>query len=60
MPVLHIHGERDGCIGLEMAEGMEMMCTGGFERVIVPDTGHFVHRERPDLVHRAVLEFLAG
>jgi pimeloyl-ACP methyl ester carboxylesterase len=56
---LYFHGARDGCVGPELLEGMEQLFPQGLETVIVPDAGHFVHQERPDLVNRRLLEFLA-
>jgi pimeloyl-ACP methyl ester carboxylesterase len=56
---LYFHGARDGCIGVELAEGMEAFFPAGLTKVIVPDAGHFVHQERPDAVNAALLEFLA-
>lgn len=56
---LYFHGARDGCVGVELLDGMEQLFPQGLETVIVPDAGHFVHQERPDLVNARLLEFLA-
>jgi pimeloyl-ACP methyl ester carboxylesterase len=56
---LYFHGARDGCIGAELADGMEQLFPQGLEAVVVPDAGHFVHQERPDAVNARLLEFLA-
>ena len=58
VPALYVHGERDGCIGVELVEGMEAMFPNGLERLVVPDAGHFVHQETPAVVSRALVEFL--
>lgn len=58
-PTLYFHGDRDGCVGAELADGMEQMFPHGLEKVIVPGAGHFVHQEKPDLVNAKLLEFLA-
>jgi pimeloyl-ACP methyl ester carboxylesterase len=59
VPSLYIHGAADGCIGLELADGMEIFFPAGLERLVVPEAGHFVHQERPDVVNAKLLEFLA-
>ena len=56
---LYFHGERDGCVGAELLDGMEQLFPQGLETVIVPEAGHFVHQERPEIVNRHLLEFLA-
>lgn len=58
VPTLYLHGARDGCIGVELADGMEALFPAGLRKVVVPDAGHFVHAERPDEVNQVVLDFL--
>ena len=58
VPTLYIHGRDDGCIGVELADGMERFFDNGLQKVIVDGAGHFVHQERPEEVNRAILEFL--
>lgn len=58
VPTLYLHGRRDGCIGAELAEGMEAYFERGLSKVIIEGAGHFVHQERPDEVNRRILEFL--
>ena len=60
VPTLYFHGRNDGCIGAEIAEGMEAFFDRGLEKVIVEDAGHFVHQERPEEVNRRILEFLGA
>jgi pimeloyl-ACP methyl ester carboxylesterase len=60
VPTLYFHGRNDGCIGAELAEGMEAFFDRGLEQVIVEDAGHFVHQERPEEVNRRILEFLGA
>lgn len=55
---LYIHGARDGCIGVDLADGMEALFPNGLRKVLIANAGHFVHAERPDEVNRIVLEFL--
>ena len=56
---LYFHGARDGCVGAELLDGMDQLFPQGLETVIVPEAGHFVHQERPEIVNRHLLEFLA-
>ena len=58
MPGLVLHGARDGCIGAELVPPMRDYFPAGLRVEIVPDAGHFVHQERPDVVNRLVLDFL--
>jgi pimeloyl-ACP methyl ester carboxylesterase len=58
VPTLYLHGARDGCIGVDLAEGMEALFPNGLRKVVIPDAGHFVHAEKPDEVNRILLEFL--
>jgi pimeloyl-ACP methyl ester carboxylesterase len=60
VPTLYLHGARDGCIGVELADGMEALFPSGFRTMVIPDAGHFVHEERPDDVNRLILEFLTS
>lgn len=55
---LYIHGRRDGCIGVEMAEGMAESFPRGLHPVYVDGAGHFAHLERPDVVNAQILQFL--
>lgn len=59
-PTLYLHGRTDGCMGIEVAEGARGLLTGAGSRMeVVDDAGHFLHLERPDLVNRLILDFLA-
>ncbi len=60
VPALYVHGERDGCVGVELTEGLEGAYTRGVEVLRIPDAGHFVHQERPEVVNEALLRFFAG
>jgi pimeloyl-ACP methyl ester carboxylesterase len=57
VPTLYFHGENDGCIGVELVEGMDSFFAGGLEKAILP-VGHFIHQEAPDEVNRRLLSFL--
>ena len=59
VPTLYLHGRNDGCIGAELAAGMEAYFEKGLRQEILDGAGHFVHQERPDEVNRLILEFLS-
>ena len=59
VPTLYLHGREDGCVGVEVSEGMEPLFSGRFRRVVLEGAGHFLHWEKPAEFNRAVLEFLA-
>ncbi|MEM1246981.1 MAG: alpha/beta hydrolase [Acidobacteriota bacterium] len=58
VPTLYLHGARDGCIGAELAEGMEALFTAGLTTHVLESAGHFLHQEEPETVTRALLAFL--
>lgn len=60
VPMLYLHGERDGCIGPEMAEGQEKHFSAMFEMVKLADAGHFLHLERPVEVNAAIVSWFDG
>ena len=49
VPTLYLHGQDDGCIGLSVSEGMEAQFTGGLRKVVVPQAGHFLQLEQPNV-----------
>ena len=57
-PTLLIWGEQDFALGKELTFGMENLFTGPFELRYVPDSGHWVQQERPDVVNHYMSEFL--
>lgn len=54
-PTQHLHGDRDGRVLPDMAEGQERFFRGRFVTFVVEGAGHFVHLERPDVVAERVL-----
>jgi len=57
VPTIYLHGERDGCIGPELAEGQERHFSAPFDMVTLADAGHFLHLERPAEVNGAILSW---
>ncbi|HEY2774354.1 MAG TPA: alpha/beta hydrolase [Candidatus Binatia bacterium] len=58
VPTLYLHGSNDGCMGLELCEGMEEAFPGGLEKTVIDGAGHFMHCEKPEQVNARVLEFI--
>ena len=54
---LAMHGTLDRPRRLECFEQMDCFFTGGLEKVVIPDTGHFLHLEAPDTVSTRIVEF---
>lgn len=57
VPTTYLHGESDGCVGPEIAEGQEEYFSALFEMVKLADAGHFLHLERPAEVNAAILRW---
>lgn len=57
VPTIHLHGERDGCVGPEMTEGQEKYFSALFDTMTLADAGHFLHLERPLEVNEAILRW---
>lgn len=58
-PHLYLHGEHDGCMGVEIAHmATQFMITPGSVVEIVEEAGHFLHLEQPKVVDRTIIDFL--
>ncbi|WXG47146.1 MAG: alpha/beta hydrolase [Candidatus Atabeyarchaeum deiterrae] len=57
-PTLVIWGENDAALDKSLTFGMEKYVDGPYEIKYIPDCGHWVQQEAPDLVNRYLLEFL--
>ncbi|WP_217183522.1 alpha/beta fold hydrolase [Streptomyces sp. AC495_CC817] len=58
-PTLLIHGELDGGVPLDRARRAASLLPRG-ELLTVPGAGHWVQRDRPDIVIPAMIEWLGG
>jgi pimeloyl-ACP methyl ester carboxylesterase len=57
-PALIITGERDNMVPRAHSETYARLIPGAGEVTVIPDAGHSVHVEQPDVTARRVLEFL--
>lgn len=62
VPTLYLHGEDDGCMGVELVDehALRPSFPAGLEVELIPAAGHFLHLDQPDAVHRRVLRFLGA
>ncbi|MGY8638536.1 alpha/beta hydrolase [Bradyrhizobium sp. 14AA] len=58
VPALYLHGEEDGCMSARLSDDMAAAFTKGFERVVMPGVGHFLHLENAEAVLGHILPFL--
>jgi pimeloyl-ACP methyl ester carboxylesterase len=54
VPTLYLHGECDGCLGVELIADQERYFSALFETVRLVEAGHFLHLERPTEVNEAI------
>ena len=59
-PTLYLHGADDGCMAVSLTEGTAEALSPGSRLDIVPGAGHFLHLERPDVVNKAIVDFLTA
>jgi pimeloyl-ACP methyl ester carboxylesterase len=59
-PTLYLHGRNDGCIGVEVADGIDAELSEGSRYVVVDDAGHFLHLEQPAVVNNEILDFVGA
>ena len=57
-PSLYLHGVEDGCMSVDLSEGMEAVFKNGLQRIVIPGVGHFLHLEQPDEVADHIVRFL--
>ncbi|MBL4907787.1 MAG: alpha/beta hydrolase, partial [Sneathiella sp.] len=58
VPTLYLHGENDGCIGVDLQIGMTELFPKGLRSICIEGAGHFLHLEKPDLINQHVTDFL--
>lgn len=58
VPLLQLHGERDGCIAPVSLAEQRGTLVGPAEQRILPGCGHFLQLEAPQAVARAILDWL--
>jgi pimeloyl-ACP methyl ester carboxylesterase len=59
VPTIVIHGEDDGATLPETSADKEKFFTNFYKRYVLPKIGHFVQRENPDFVVKAILELVS-
>lgn len=57
-PTLVIWDRRDKALGIELTRHFPDIVEGPYTIKIIPDVGHWVQQEAPELVNRYILEFL--
>ncbi len=60
VPTLSIFGEGDGALTLDTLAYTKEAFTADYQQVVLPDVGHFLHREAPEKFAELVLNFLNG
>ncbi|PHR22795.1 MAG: alpha/beta hydrolase, partial [Fluviicola sp.] len=58
VPTLYLHGENDGCIGVDLQVGMTELFPKGLRSIRIEGAGHFLQLEKPDLFNQHVTDFL--
>jgi len=57
-PTLHLHGADDGCVAPSAGRGEERYFEGPFASEVIPEVGHFLHLEAPELVAARTIDWL--
>jgi pimeloyl-ACP methyl ester carboxylesterase len=60
VPLLHLHGSKDGCIAFDAGAGQERYFEAEFISEELEGVGHFLHLEAPDRVAGRLLDFLGA
>ncbi len=59
-PTLYLHGDQDGCMGVDLARSAADFLGPGSDAVIIEGAGHFLHLEKPEEVGRRIIAFLSS
>jgi len=59
-PVLYLHGETDGCIGVELARDADSRKPSNARVVIVEKAGHFLQLEQPRRVNELIVDWVTA
>lgn len=59
-PVLYLHGEDDGCLGIEFLRLAQPLLAPGSRALVVEDAGHFLQLEQPRVVNAAIAEWIGS
>jgi pimeloyl-ACP methyl ester carboxylesterase len=59
-PTLYLHGDQDGCVGIELVGDVEQHLAPGSLKVVVAGAGHFLHLEQPEVVREQIVAWVAG
>jgi epoxide hydrolase 4 len=57
-PTLLIWGEKDQALGLELTDDMERYFSGRLDKEFLPEAGHWVHSQEPEIVISLLADFL--
>ena len=60
VPTLHLHGADDGCIGADILGPERRFFERDYRCVVVPDVGHFLQIEAPDVMAGHILDWFAA
>jgi pimeloyl-ACP methyl ester carboxylesterase len=58
-PILYLHGDNDGCIGIELVRDAVRFLGPGSQMQIVHGAGHFLQVEKPEEVNEAIVAWVA-
>jgi pimeloyl-ACP methyl ester carboxylesterase len=57
-PMLYLHGENCGCVGIEIAKAAQASAPAHVRFEYIANAGHFVQVEQPNLVNQLIVDFL--